>query len=1148
MRLPNLGPLNRITKVLESLIYARYRITNKDPYKLIDIETIVDDHTIISRDESLLTVFEFKGIKSMMDDQDPEGAHNSRRSFFDKIHSLNESTFIEILRKSGHTFEIFFQYDPDGGKKEISSFVSNQSKSTRRLQVNLQDVTDSQLEHLPKFIHSEHCYFGVWTSSSVLEARELKEILDRRNKELEKEPLYFFNNGNQKGQSFYLGIKELKTYHDSTIDMIETTFKENGFAIEKITAKKAINVVRATLNPMETSQNFEVDKDTNELYNWEPITFGDKVRLAENNVYYGKEIESTIPVIDYKDAILPSLASQIIINDLEDVYNMRYARVGDMLFAPITVTLGPQNVTSFNILFKRLSEAKIPFFFKQTIKSNGIELIGKKPSIANALIFLSGDNRRISDSYKQILGVNNSGELHVRMTMQFVTYASEDNLRLLQTRHSQLLQYISAWGQCSVSDVSGSPSVILMDSLPFITQKNRAQAMFPNTTDMLVMSPLFRPASIFDNPTIITRSVDGKIMPFELMSSKQTTWGIFLVAKPGSGKSVLVNTLLKGAMLKAGATEFPFISIIDIGPSSAALANILKSALPPEKQHLVQAHKITMNRKYSVNICDLPLMLDEPDPEQLDMMTEIICEIINQQDDEDFASLTKEALKRAYRDKSNGRMGRPRIYEPNTSNIIDNLIEKYNLPIEIGITSWYDIRNMFFNLYIEEYNSSKPKEELIPFDYYAAIAQRFAVPRLFDLTEALEHPSIKDVYKFNAQKSNEPITDKYRRLLATAAQSYQNLFDVTRIDFSNARFLSIDLDLVATGNRQTTVFYMVYSYLLTKDFRLSKERVSTYPDTCRWYHLNRAETLFAQDKYVVFDEFHRPVKSGSKQIIRAVDRYNREGRKWGMSTILSSQDIEDFDPVFIRSFSTSIFMTGDLQVATEVREAVKLNDAEFKALVKYCRGPSSKGAPFLAIMSTREGEGRSSQLLYSTISPIEAWALSTTKEDVLIREKLNEELGIVEARARLGRAYAFSAKAEVEKLSAANERLNPNPENLNPIDYIVDKLIKSPPIYSNNLGAVNDPDTEIKSFLKQEELKNIDKTKDKLLREIQEREKAKYDRALEEARREEETKQEEIENQIKEFDLNKLAEEENALKANKDTLKNNGAQQNATSE
>ena len=131
MRKPNLGPLNKITKVLESLFYASYRVRNKDPYKFIDIETIVDDYTIISRDESLLTVFEFNGVKTMMDDQDPSGVNNARRSFFDKIHALNDSTLIEILRKSGHTVEIFFQFDPDGGRKEISTFVSGQSNTTK---------------------------------------------------------------------------------------------------------------------------------------------------------------------------------------------------------------------------------------------------------------------------------------------------------------------------------------------------------------------------------------------------------------------------------------------------------------------------------------------------------------------------------------------------------------------------------------------------------------------------------------------------------------------------------------------------------------------------------------------------------------------------------------------------------------------------------------------------------------------------------------------------------------------------------------------------------------------------------------------------------------------------------------------------------
>lgn len=1132
LRLPNLGPLNRITKILESLLYARYRVTNKDPYKFIDIETIIDDYTIISRDESLLTVFEFDGVKSMMDDQDPIAASNARRSFFDKIHALNDSTLLEILRKSGHTIEIFFQYNPDDGAKEISQFVSSQSKTNKRLKINLQDVTQSQLDHLPKFIHSEHCYLGIWSNPTTLDSRELNEILNRRKKNIEKQPLYPFNTGNQKGQSFYLGINELKIYHDSTVETLETSFLENGFSIEKIKAKKAINIVRAALNPLETSQNFEIDKESNELYSWEPLTFGDEIKLSENNVTYGKELESTLPVFNYRDAILPSLASQIIINDLEDVYNMRYARVGNMMFAPVTITLGPQQITSFNVLFKRLSEARIPFYFKQSIKSNGISLIGKMPSIAGALNFLSGDNRRISDSYKQIIGVQNAGEFHVRMTIQLITFAPADDLRLLQTRHSQLIQYVSSWGRCTVSDLSGSPSIALLDALPFISQKTRAEAMIPNTTDMFVMSPLFRPSSLFTNPTIITRSVDGKIMPFELMSSKQTTWGIFTVAKPGSGKSVLVNTLLKGAMLKAGATEFPFISVIDIGPSSAALANIIKNALPPEKQHLVQSHKITMNRKYSVNICDLPLMRDDPDPEQLDMMTEIICEIINQQNNEDFESLTKEALKRAYREKSNGRMGRPNIYEKNVSSMMDRLIEEYNLPVEENITSWYDIRNMFFNLYMEERKSNKDKDDYIPFDYYASIAQRYAVPKLYDITEALNHPSIKDVYSFKDGKTGEPIIDKYRRLLGIAAQTYQNLFDYTRIDFSNARFLSIDLDLVATTDKLTTVFYMVYSYLLTKDFRLSKELVSTYPDNCRWYHLERAETLFAQDKYIVFDEFHRPVKSGSKQIINAVDRYNREGRKWGMSTILLSQDIKDFDPLFIRSFSTSIFMAGDPQTASEIRDIMFLTDAEYKALTKYCRGPSSKGAPFLAIMSTKEGEGRSSQLLYSTISPIEAWALSTTKEDVLIREKLTTELGVVEARARLGRAYAFSASKEVKELQAANEALNidPNTPDLNPIDYIVKKLINSPPIYSNNIGAVNDAVTEVKSYLAKEESKKIEMAKKSLMRDIsfstesiKETEKI-FDKTLEEVKKQKLEQESKIESEIEEFDISTLSD------------------------
>ena len=322
--------------------------------------------------------------------------------------------------------------------------------------------------------------------------------------------------------------------------------------------------------------------------------------------------------------------------------------------------------------------------------------------------------------------------------------------------------------------------------------------------------------------------------------------------------------------------------------------------------------------------------------------------------------------------------------------------------------------------------------------------------------------------------------------------------------------------------------YMVYSYLLTKDFRLSEETVLAYPEKCRWYHLDRAKTLFAQDKFIVLDEFHRPVKTKSKKIVKLVDRYNREGRKWGLSVILSTQDIDDLDPVFIRSFSTSLFLTGTPEFAKKIKATVGLGDAEYKALVQYCRGPTAKGAPFLAFCTTKD-EGISSQILYSTISPIEIWALSTTKEDVVIREKVTEELGIVEARARLGRAYPFTAKSEVEALNAANNKLNPNPENLNPIDFIVRKIVNSPAIYSNNLGAVNDAENEVKRYVRQKELENAKKYQSSMNREIdlrkKEQQEKEFDKILDDVKKQKESESQRKLDEIEQFDGSELVEE-----------------------
>src|SRR5260364_234402 len=69
---------------------------------------------------------------------------------------------------------------------------------------------------------------------------------------------------------------------------------------------------------------------------------------------------------------------------------------------------------------------------------------------------------------------------------------------------------------------------------------------------------------------------------FPAYSSLPNAWVDLILALNGSGKSVWLNTLNLGAILSPGLKRLPLITIIDIGPSSSGLIDLLQNALPPD--------------------------------------------------------------------------------------------------------------------------------------------------------------------------------------------------------------------------------------------------------------------------------------------------------------------------------------------------------------------------------------------------------------------------------------------------------------------------------------------------------------------------------------------------------------------------------------
>jgi intracellular multiplication protein IcmB len=141
-------------------------------------------------------------------------------------------------------------------------------------------------------------------------------------------------------------------------------------------------------------------------------------------------------------------------------------------------------------------------------------------------------------------------------------------------------------------------------------------------------------------------------------------------------------------------------------------------------------------------------------------------------------------------------------------------------------------------------------------------------------------------------------------------------------------------------------------------------------------------------------------------------------------------------------FATTIFVmdAGPAQVVKQSAEVFGLSETAQVALRTRVHGPRAGGATFLAQFATKQG--MNTQLLTSTIGPIELWSFSTTAEDARVRNLLYARLGPKEARRVLANLFPTgSVKSLLEQRVAKLKEEEGFIEEINTLS-MVDTLIQ----------------------------------------------------------------------------------------------------------
>lgn len=928
----------------------------KDPDK-------VKPYILLTRECSMLTAFELTGSMDIVGEAE-----------FASITSKVHTALAAYFQRPGHTIEISFERDPTRIRALIDKMMEASYQTAERLGLGeLRDVLDARCERMAALCSHESCLMLVYTHLSSMSGDEVKrEMADHRQRMKEHNI-----KATQHGQAVTALVRGLLHTHETLIDAIEEDLRDAKLHIERLSTHQAARAIRSTYDRRGTDLN------------WKPALPGDK--------YWTR---SAARKNDASDLMLPKLSTQMV--PTKQTIEGDFVVIDGQYHGYCFMELGPQDPKDFMTLFRRMGD-QMPWRVKFSIEPGGLDSMRLKQTVVSVIGFLGQGNAAIKRSFDAIEEAQGQGEHIVTVKICAATWA--DSKAECQRQVSAISKALQGWGITQVTTDAGDPIAGLVSTVPGFSEKNLAPRMIPPLMEIVKMLPWQRPASPwFDGGSIPLRTLDGKLYPYQPTSSKQSAWIDLIWATMGSGKSVWLNTLNFGSILAPGLRRLPLITIIDVGPSSAGLIDLLQSALPEGRKHEAIYVRLRNTEAFAINPFDTQLGCRFPtafDREFIVSLLSMLATPVGKVEPYDGAGdIASMMVDEAY--KLYATPGSMKRYDQLIDATVDESLAKIGYAAD-EYTTWWDVTDALMA-------AGMPRE--------ARLAQRFAVPVLSDLIEVVRNETIRAVFEPSEDSkarvdSGLTLIDKMVQVLTTALKDYKVISSHTRYEINeNSRIVALDLDEVARaageeGERRAGIMYMFARQIAARQYYLSKEILDLCPPQYRTYHQARIDDVFEDMKGLCVDELHRT--GGKKAFRKLLSLDRREGRKWNIRVSLASQYMADFDTdgesITESAFSVYIMNAGTTESQHKAQDLFGLSDSAIERLNKDVRGPGK----FLVWHQIKTGV--ITQVLHNAPGPIELWAFSTTAEDVGLRRRLTEQMRPALARKILAEEFPSGTAA-----------------------------------------------------------------------------------------------------------------------------------------
>ena len=972
--------------VIEALMASIMGALKLEISDYCDLETADGKTALITSDGAYGSIIKYNGIRSVI----------SKANFLEMAGRLSDA-FEPYMRKKGYSLQVMFMRDDDS-IVELNRCLQARRESTRAMGINMDDLLDEWAKTMSAYTYSEECYLVLWTSPELLNAAEVRKQASERNKDKRRLDLPAFASG----QNPFISSDYLKAKHEGYVGSIYNILNGSSMScsVELLDVRQACRAVRRSIYARMTHDS------------WEPALPGDPHGIMwKENEYEG----------DLSEILYPPLSRQIMARSAEIgspghpiVTSPNRVKVGNRVFSPVIIEVPPRKPEVFEAFFSLMNNTHTrsrgitracPYAISFMIKGDGINALGWNSMLATILSFASTENKALYKSVENLRAIRESGQAIVKFSITAMTWIDEDDnvAEDLPLREKALNDALQQWGHPQVGERTGDPMAVVQSTALALSCDSVGVPSAAPLYDVMTMLPFSRPASPFSSPSGYYRSMDGKLWPYRQFSSDQSTWATLFFGKPGSGKSVAMNGTVVESLWLPGQKELPYIGMIDIGVSSSGALNLIKESLPKERRHLVVHRTLVNDRSCGINPLDTYLGLREPVREQMDNICAFITALVTPAERfgkplQGMSSFVQAVLLRAYATKSDqSATPAPTEYTRGRNQIVDDAVIKLQLNVmddeSVAPLTYWEITDACFQAGML---------------HEAEVAQRYAVPIINDLVEAAS--ALRGQFEHIRTDNNTPIVDEFINGAQYAVAEYPMFADVTCFDLGSARIIGLDLQNVASDStsmlavKQSSLMYMMALDSFMRKIAIYDEMVgiiSTKAPLYATHYKSISEKMVDVKKVLAIDEVH--VTRNNPTFAEIIERYLRTGRKRQLAILQASQRLMDMEKIIGMCTSFFIMEKGSSEEHKLLEEKIGLTDEERDALKLYVNGPTREGTNILGRFNTnRSFDG---QVITLTVGPKMLWAMSTTAEDMRLRNALYDRIGTTSTRALLAERF-----------------------------------------------------------------------------------------------------------------------------------------------